>query len=854
MHAEARRGSAPYNRRVDLTGSDHPPRSADRFARRGAVDKAIASDLVRDGVAVVQGPAGSGTSWLAMAVARRWQGPVTWIRPGLWVHLGDLARPLWSGPAALVLQQGTAEQLVRTILALVDAEDRLVVLDDFDETLRPGPGPTTLIDPELQLLLAALNAGELRRSGAAFLLASRRSPPGLTVPVRPLPSLSTADAEQLSGRTDLPDAWLRRPGALALARHAGAELELSNPDDPWGDLVLSICQTRLTSAGEEVLLGLSSVRNPAPLEGVAEAVGLDDDPTHAAVREALVSFMNLGLAEHRPSGWRCPRAIAAGARAVLVDRLPGVLPDAIALRLGAWYFRDSQDFGQGWESADPALPSRLGLRYACHHRNGPMALPFALHGGVTPHLERFRAWRMIRDDLGLALEAGDGGLPPRDVATAWLVRARVAGHLADHRAVEESLAAALPIAEEAAEAPLLRETHTRLAMRELLAGDPERARTHLVSAIAVAGDDLGVRSDLQHQLGAVTMQAGELNLAEAALRRSLDLAEEAGDVRRTASRKAGLAGVVLYRGQLRDARALLVEAAATGRAIGDVDGAVHRMLNVALIDSLRGEVRAARGTLGALAAEIGGASPRARSRFLSMRANLKRLSGDLPGAEQDLEQAEALAAQAGDREAVADLAGATGRVEMTAGRFSDALMSMESAILATARGSDPAIRAARAVERHYSAAWFAADRLDVSDLIAASRATAEAREQIPERPFWPRWLTATLQATETGLLASMLAGTTPIGTLRQLARILDTAERDEERARTGEPALRFAYAWACTVCGRKEDGAKAARKAAFDARLQGLATLEGHCAVLLGRPPQPWNGQAATLARVFGRG
>ena len=838
---------------MDLTGSDHPPRTPARFVPRGRVDEAIAGDLVRDGVAVVQGPAGSGTSWLAMAAARRWHGPVTWIRPGLWVHLGDVARPLWRDPAPPTLQQGTAEQLVRSILAIVDAEDRLVVFDDFDDLLRPGPGPTQTVDPEVQLLLAALNSGELRSSGGAFLLASRRSPPGIDVPVRPLPALDRASAAELAGRDDLPDAWLRRPGALALARHAGPDPDVPDPDDPWGDLVLAICERHLTSGGEEVLLGLSGVRNPAPLEGIAAAVGLDEDPDHGAVREALHAFLNLGLAEMRPGGWRCPRVVATGAREVLVDRLPGVLPDAIALRLGAWYFRDSQDFGEGWESADPAARSRLGLRYACHQKQPRMALPFALHGGVTPQLHRFSAWRMIRDDLGMALEVGDGGLPTRDLAAAWLTRARAAARLSDHRATEQSLVAALPLAQESGEAELLREVHTRLAHRELLAGDAGRARTHLISALAVAGDNALARCDLHNQLGAVAMQAGELDNAEESLRRSLALAADAGDARRAASRRAGLAGVVLYRGELRQARALLIDAADAGRAIGDADGYAHRLLNVALVDTLQGDIRAARTTLGRIAAELGSASARVRARFLSLRANLRRVAGDITGAREDLGRARTLATEAGDREAVADLAGAEAHLALTIGRYEEAVLQFDVTLDATAASTDPSIRAAREVDRYNAAAWFAADRRDVGDLIAASRAAGDAAREIPERPFWPRWLSATLQAAEASLLASALAGTTPIGTLRQLGRILEKAESDPERASTGEPALRCAMAWASYACGRSEAGAVAARKAAFDARLQGLSTVEGRCAVLLGRIPPDWHGQASTLSRVLTR-
>ena len=57
----------------------------------------ILAELRDAGFALLKGPAGSGTSWLAMEIAAEWEGPVLWTRPGLFWHLGDLARALWSG-------------------------------------------------------------------------------------------------------------------------------------------------------------------------------------------------------------------------------------------------------------------------------------------------------------------------------------------------------------------------------------------------------------------------------------------------------------------------------------------------------------------------------------------------------------------------------------------------------------------------------------------------------------------------------------------------------------------------------------------------------------------------------------
>ena len=132
-------------------------------------------------------------------------------------------------------------------------------------------------------------------------------------------------------------------------------------------------------------------------------------------------------------------------------------------------------------------------------------------------------------------------------------------------------------------------------------------------------------------------------------------------------------------------------------------------------------------------------------------------------------------------------------------------------------------------------AGFTEVRQDVAD-----RAAMEAlfREHKPERVVH---------------LAAQAAGTAPMGVSRQLDRCFDEANDDPERVRSGEPAIQAARAWALGLCGRRKDAGALARRAAIDARVQGLETVAGRCRALLGEPHQPWNGQAALLRRITNR-
>lgn len=142
---------------IHADSEDHPPEAPALRAALPGYGEAVLTDLTDRGLAVVQGPGGSGTSWAAWEIAQQWNGPVTWIRPGMWLHMADLVHPLWPVEAPPVLQQGSCERLVDAVLAEVRSRGGLLVLDDLDPCFSSGAAGVP--DPELRLFLAALEAG-----------------------------------------------------------------------------------------------------------------------------------------------------------------------------------------------------------------------------------------------------------------------------------------------------------------------------------------------------------------------------------------------------------------------------------------------------------------------------------------------------------------------------------------------------------------------------------------------------------------------------------------------------------------------------------------------------------------------
>ena len=842
-----------------IRGSDRPPVNPPTRLPRGELAVTLVSELASEGFSLLKGPPGSGTSWLAMDVARQWPGPVVWTRPGLLWNLGDVARALWID-APEVLDRGTAEQLVHAILDTLRAEDTLWVLDDGDDLLAPPPGKGHPRDPDLGVLLAALFAAELADGPGAVLFVTRRTPVGCDAIVHTVPPLPHADAAKAARRPPetFDPSWARRPAALPVIAALPPQVVLpADPGgSPWRELIELLATHRLSHDDREVLLTLASSAHPVPWEALSAACGLDGE----TCRPSLLRLLNLGVARHRAGGWWCPRVLASAARDVLPDTLRGVVPRALIQRLAAWYLRQGVDGGAEWTSIDPALPSRLGLRTWVVAEDARAAIQTVRHGHFQSILKRLGAWRALRDDLGVALTGALSEVEPADLAWTRHERSLAAWRIGDHDIAQNELLRALPDAERAGDAVLLQTVHTTLSRRILLSGDPEQARKHLRAALAIAHahGDRDAECDLENQRGGIALHAGHLDEAQQAFERSRAVAIELGDSRRAAARGAALGGVALYRGRLVEAEERLDEAVAAGRKDGDARGVAQRLANLALVRSMRQDLRGSLSALGEALAAGGGLDPRSASRLLSLRANLRRLAGDLEGAHRDLEHGRELVTAAGDREGAGQIKIARGHWLRTAGRYAEAVQAFEEAGATLPDSREDALKAAWEIDRWNAVAWAAAERTvsgtgdGISALLEASANAKDALKRIPTEPWTPRLTGALQQVTEAELLASTTTRTVPRGLRRRLEEALARELANPERTNSGEPALRCNLAWAIRLCGDTETAATEARRAAMDAGKIGLATVRGRALAIRRKHPIPeWNRQALLLDRLL---
>jgi len=836
--------------------TNHPPQSPPFRVPRGELCGQVLTDLKTRGVAVLQGPGGSGTSWAAWEVAEQWQGPVTWVRPGMWLHLADLVRPLWADQAPFELQGGTAEQLVDATLAQLLRCNGLLVLDDLDPCF--SSGVSGVPDLELRLLLSALEAGELAGTKAGILATAHRGPRELSVPIRLLPSLAANHAQKIAGRScsSLPPGWLRRPGALALLRHLPRDASLpDDPAHPWPALLTTLANLHLEERDQEVLLTLALARRPTSPEAISAASGL----RRKQVRACLERLQEFSMAEDLGGRWRCNRYLASAARRLLPDRLPGVLPTALMQRLAGYYLRTGQDHGHHWTSMDHTATARIGLRYAVAAGDGRMALQAALHGSTIRIATKLHAWRATRDDLSLALSVPGPELEQVEIARAWLVLADAAARLGDHQSTGPGLLRALPHAQAAGNADLVRDIHTRLARHLLLSGSSRQSLEHIKAALhgAVRAGDALARCDLLGMSGSLHLQAGRLTKAQQDYESSLALALALDDQRRAASRRAGLGGVLIYRGRLRDAEVQIRMAADQARDCGDRTGLTHRLLNVSLVRSLRGDIRGSMACVAEAAAELEPGYPRLEARLLSLRGNLRRLAGDLSGAASDLRDSQDAAHAAGDRDALVEILGAQGHWHRCAGEFKVACEMFEEALADVSAEREDAFLAARESDLWNATAWEAAcrgvddDPSSLPQLVEASDNLEQCHQRIPEEPFRVRHLSSALQAIEVQLLAATLSAVAPLAQCYRIQELLENNERDAELIDSGSPELRTLYAWALLLCARSKEATEAAERAVLDAGLSGLATVQGRARVLLGKQPQPWNGQAILLQRLL---
>jgi len=794
------------------------------FLSRGDLPRQVAAELHDAGLAVVQGPAGSGATWIARAAAAEFGAPLVFVQAGLRSGLYDLAAPLGLTDDPTLLR-GPRDAAVDAVLDRLRRRPVLWLIDDLDA----GVG-----DGDLDLLLAAIDAGELAGTGSAVLVTTHTDLAVPRRPVHPLPPLSEADAATLAGQP-VPPAWRRRPLALRLLP-AGVDLL---PGPPVAAAV-GAATAGLSRDARELLGTAAAVGHSISREVLLEAAATDDD----ALLDVL---LNAGLLIH-DAGVRCPRGVAAEVLASAEQRLPGWRPATARLRVAGGWLRDGVATGAHHDLV-AAEPARMALRLAARAGDGRFATQAALHGGATAAADAAGALRPLREDLRLVFEAPAEDLPALDAARLAFALARCHGALQEHGAAGRVLAAGLPAAEVADDPELLRSMHTALGARLLQSGDPREALPHLRAARALARGP-AAESDAENLLAAAALKLGRLDEAERRYDRALTLAEGADDARRAASRRAGLAAVLLKRGRLRDAHEAIAAAADQAEALGDAAGLAHRRLNEALVQSLRGDPRAASRTLHQLVTSGAPLAPRTAARMHTLRAGLRRLAGDLDGAGRDLAAAAEATPADGDREAEADRLAEQGRVAATAGRWVEAVEAFDAAIAAEPPG-DPVGHAARTLERIAAAAWADAD---ASEPLPSARDVRALVTAIPEEPLLPARLAAEQRQTEIELLRATTEGTAPLFALRRVRQLRHRCEADPDRLDCGEPALRLLEAWADRLCGGTDEARALAQRAALDGATAGLATVAAQAEVLLGRPPPAWSGPARLLTRLLSPG
>ena len=815
-------------------GQESPPTGPLPGKTRQPFVDQLLDDLSARGVAVVQGPSGSGASRAAAAVARAWPGGFGWSRAGLWRGLFDLSRPAWPGPVPESMLRDAAEAAVDCLLQQLRASRRLLVIDALDAALRPAPSPPEPFDTELGVLVAALEAGELAGSGGAVLFAGRRAPSDLHIPIRPMPRLSRDEAAELSGRPadSLPEGWLRRPGLLALLRGLpGLEADAVG-DAPFDALLTAACAV-LEPVEREVLLCVAVVDHPLPAWGIGEAAGIEL-PT---VEAALERLSDLRLVSAREHGWRCPRAVGTAARRVVPGTLRGVLPWALAQRAAGFWMRQGADPRMQWSSVDDAFAARLGGRCAVLGGGGRMAVQALLYSGTAEQLERLGALRPLRNDLSLALTAPDEHLPPIDRARAAYALARTARQLADPVGARAALAQAARALEAAEPEPALEAAvHRDLGRELLLGGNPENGLRHLERARRITGGTVsGLDVDLL--LGAAHLRLGRLEPAAQAFERGRAVAVKEKVLRGELACLEGLAAVDFKRGRLQQAEAALLDLLERGPSTGNPPA--HRAANLCRVRLARGDLPGARAVLTDGLSRAAGVSHRAHARLLVLRARLRWLAGDLDGAETDVDEARRDVAAVGDREGEAERVAVRAGILRSRGQWDEAVAAAKWARDADGDSQDPSAVASREVTVAHAEAWRAAamwlESGETDGLREAAEDAERALAKIDQEPFFALWLAVKTRVVEAELLLATAAGTPPLGHRRLLMRLRDQALEHEQRGIGQEPGLAVLAAWAQRLCG--EDPAALADAAEEEAREVGLAGVASLAGVVAGRDP-----------------
>ncbi len=214
-----------------------------------------------------------------------------------------------------------------------------------------------------------------------------------------------------------------------------------------------------------------------------------------------------------------------------------------------------------------------------------------------------------------------------------------------------------------------------LAALTIRSGETGLGARYADEALAIhesIGDARGACRALQ-VLGTAAWSEDDLDAAEAAYRRSLDIATAAGFGPGQAAALHGLAVVRWYAGEQAEARALVDRSLASLRALTEDTDVAPPMVDLGEIVVPQAQTGAARLAFQETFAPFQDiACPTAVGYVLANRGMMSRLSGDFSGAKRDIEEAVALFRAIGDERAIAHALGRLGNLATAMGDFAQA--------------------------------------------------------------------------------------------------------------------------------------------------------------------------------------
>ncbi len=250
-----------------------------------------------------------------------------------------------------------------------------------------------------------------------------------------------------------------------------------------------------------------------------------------------------------------------------------------------------------------------------------------MSAGKQGALDRVESWVVT----ARGASPREGALTRRDIALVegalWLV-------FGGRYAAADGIIAALERSEgegRALDVEVLARLYEARAIRAMTSGDPGACLEGIEAALAVferSGDRRNACS-LRVNLGAITMELGDYEGAEAALRAALRAAEQMELTDLAAFARSNLGNVMIARGDLDEGRRVEVEAIATFQRLGDprAEGVARAYLAKAAL--LGGDLAAAEAEARAAAELLQSAPPlRAAAWALSARVLLRRGRAD----------------------------------------------------------------------------------------------------------------------------------------------------------------------------------------------------------------------------------